>query len=144
MTQNNEILALLKAVLERTSSIEESATQRHTYYSKSVEDHKKTIISLVKDVNELKSIIKATTAEIDKRISINELTFENYKSENELTIKNLKSEIKKDMANTRLYGAVGGFIMLLLMGILVSWYAKQPPQDINPLAVVKQLPTKPR
>ena len=128
MSQNNDILALLKDVLDKASSIEKNATDRHTYYSKNVEEHKKTTASLAKDITELKAFIKDKTAEIDKRISINELTFKNF-----------KSEIKKEINITRWAGVVLGSFLLLCMGIQVSWYAKQPPQDVNPLAISRDV-----
>ncbi len=112
--KDDQILSLL-------TSIDKKATERHDWYREELVECKTKIEKFI-------AIADKKLSEMDKRISVNEEIFKSR-------ILRLEREI-----NITRMGI--GFAALFIIGVcmqLVSWYAKQPPQDVNPVTLSKDI-----
>jgi hypothetical protein len=125
VSRDDQILSLLKGIDRR-------ATERHSWYSQTIKEHKEAVATSLKElaneITKLNVIVAEKNSETDKRLAVNELKFESF-----------KTEIKREIAITRYGLGITTLFIVLVVSVLVSWYAKQPPQDVNPLAISKSI-----
>lgn len=132
MSRDDQILSLLKDIDKKTEDIDGKATKRHEWYKQTIKEHEETVAKSLKElateINKLKIVVAEENSETDKRMSINEQKFESF-----------KTEFRREIAITRYGVGIATLFIILVVSVLVSWYAKQPPQDINPLAISKSI-----
>jgi hypothetical protein len=114
VSRDDQLLSLLKG-------IDRKATERHGWYREELVECKTKIEKFI-------AIADRKLSEMDKRISVNEEIF-----------KSRISEIRREIAITRYGVGIATMFIILVVSVLVSWYAKQPPQDVNPLTLSKEI-----
>ena len=125
MNRDDQILSLLE-------SLDSKATERHAWYKHTIKEHEeavaKSLKELAKEINKLKIVVAEKNSETDKRMAIAEQKFESF-----------KAETRRETVITRWVIVAASTFTISVCMQLVSWYAKQPPQDVNPVNLVKEI-----
>lgn len=125
MSRDDQVLSLLEG-------IDRKATERHDWYRQTIQEHEETVAKslkdLAKEINKLEVLFAKETSETDKLMAVSDLKFKSF-----------KAETRRETVITRWGVATGSLFIILIVSVLVSWYAKQPPQDINPLSISKDI-----
>ena len=121
MNRDDQILSLLKDINSKTKYIEGNATKRDAWYRDKLE-------ACEKSIAKLHSVLSEEVSAIDKRIEVDETLFKSF-----------KAETRRETVITRWGVAAASVFTIGVCAQLVSWYAKQPPQDVNPVAIAREI-----